>query len=147
MYRKQLSPHRRIRHSRSFGVTGHEQPHSSVNSPLEGIAGGSQEMKQTYLFSGLCVASLFGCADVRVPEYQRPDTPAKSNWSRPSATTVSAAEAISPTWWQQFGDPYLNSLVAKAVTGNFDLRGLQTWKWRPPNSGTCAWRKSPYPPN
>ena len=81
-------------------------------------------MKQTYLFSGLCVASLFGCADVRVPEYQRPETPAKSNWSRPSATTVSAAEAISPTWWQQFGDPYLNSLVAKAVTGNFDLKVL-----------------------
>jgi NodT family efflux transporter outer membrane factor (OMF) lipoprotein len=37
---------------------------------------------------------------------------------------VSAAETISPTWWQQFGDPYLNSLVAKAVTGNFDLKVL-----------------------
>ena len=37
---------------------------------------------------------------------------------------MSAAEAISPTWWQQFGDPYLNSLVAKAVTGNFDLKVL-----------------------
>jgi multidrug efflux system outer membrane protein len=81
-------------------------------------------MKQTFLFSGLCVALLFGCADVRVPEYQRPEAPAKSDWSRPPAGTVSAAETISPTWWQQFGDPYLNSLVAKAVAGNFDLKVL-----------------------
>jgi NodT family efflux transporter outer membrane factor (OMF) lipoprotein len=80
-------------------------------------------VKQTFLLSGLCVVGLlFGCADVHVPEYQRPETPVKSNWSRPPATTVSAAETISPTWWQQFGDPYLNSLVAKAVAGNFDLK-------------------------
>ncbi|MBV8209926.1 MAG: efflux transporter outer membrane subunit [Burkholderiaceae bacterium] len=81
-------------------------------------------MTQTFLVSSLCVTLLFGCADVRVPEYQRPEAPAKSNWSGPSATTVSAAEVISPTWWQQFGDPYLNSLVAKAVAGNFDLKAL-----------------------
>ena len=78
-------------------------------------------MKQTFLFSGLCAALLFGCADVRVPEYQRPEAPVKSTWSHPPAT-VSTADAISPTWWQQFGDPYLDSLVAKAVTGNFDLK-------------------------
>jgi len=81
-------------------------------------------MKQSFVFSGLCVWLLFGCADVRVPEYQHPQAPAKSTWSRPSATTVSAAEAISPKWWAQFGDPYLDSLVAKAVAGNFDLKIL-----------------------
>lgn len=82
-------------------------------------------MKQTFLLSGLGVVGLlFGCADVHVAEYQRPETPVKSTWSRSPATSVSANETISPTWWQQFGDPYLNSLVAKAVAGNFDLKIL-----------------------
>jgi NodT family efflux transporter outer membrane factor (OMF) lipoprotein len=70
------------------------------------------------------VGLLFGCADVRVPEYQHPQAPAKSTWSRPPATTVSASEAISAQWWAQFGDPELNSLVAKAIAGNFDLKSL-----------------------
>jgi NodT family efflux transporter outer membrane factor (OMF) lipoprotein len=37
---------------------------------------------------------------------------------------VAAAEAVSPQWWAQFGDPYLDSLVAKAIAGNVDLKIL-----------------------
>jgi len=81
-------------------------------------------MRKTFFVSGLCVVSLFGCADVRVPEYQHPEAPTKSTWSRRPASGVSAAEAISPQWWAQFGDPYLDSLVAKAIAGNFDLKIL-----------------------
>jgi outer membrane protein, multidrug efflux system len=81
-------------------------------------------MKQAFVFSSVCAGLLFGCADVRVPEYQRPQAPAKSTWSRPQPTTVSATEAISPRWWAQFGDPYLDSLVGKAITGNVDLKIL-----------------------
>jgi NodT family efflux transporter outer membrane factor (OMF) lipoprotein len=81
-------------------------------------------MKRAFIFSSVCVGLLFGCADVRVPEYQHPQAPAKSTWSRPPATTVSASEAISAQWWAQFGDPELNSLVAKAIAGNFDLKSL-----------------------
>ncbi len=81
-------------------------------------------MKPTFLFSGLFAGLLVGCADVRVPEYQRPEAPTKSTWSRPPASGVSASEAISPQWWAQFGDPYLDSLVAKAIAGNFDLKIL-----------------------
>ena len=81
-------------------------------------------MKQAFVFSSLCVALLFGCADVRVPEYRRPEAPAKSTWSGPPAGTVSAPEAISQQWWAQFGDPYLDSLVGKAIAGNVDLKIL-----------------------
>ena len=81
-------------------------------------------MKQAFVFSSVCVGLLFGCADVRVAEYQRPQAPAKSTWSRPAADTVSATEAISPQWWAQFDDPYLDSLVAKAIEGNLDLKSL-----------------------
>jgi outer membrane protein, multidrug efflux system len=68
-------------------------------------------MKQVFVFASVCAGLLFGCADVHVAEYQRPGT--ASTWSRPP--TVSATEAISPQWWAQFGDPYLDSLVAKAL--------------------------------
>src|SRR5690349_180046 len=81
-------------------------------------------MKQTILLSGLCAGLLCGCADVRVTEYQRPDAPAKSSWSRQAEAPVSAAATISPQWWTQFGDPELDALVAKAIAGNFDLKGL-----------------------
>jgi outer membrane protein, multidrug efflux system len=81
-------------------------------------------MKQAFVFSSVCVGLLFGCADVHVPKYQHPEAPAKSTWSRPPATTVSATEAISPQWWAQFGDPYLDELVDKAIAGNVDLKIL-----------------------
>ena len=80
-------------------------------------------MKQTILLTGLC-AGLFlgGCADVRIAEYQRPQAPAKSAWSRPAI--VSAADTISPQWWTEFRDPTLDSLVARAIAGNIDLKIL-----------------------
>ncbi len=81
-------------------------------------------MKQTFLLASLFAALLCACADVRVPEYQHPGTPAKATWSRPPASNVSAAEAISPQWWTQFRDPYLDTLVTKAIAGNFDLKIL-----------------------
>jgi outer membrane protein, multidrug efflux system len=80
-------------------------------------------MKQALVLSSVCAGLLFGCADVRVGEYQRPEAAAKSSWSR-STTAVSATEAISPQWWEQFADPYLDSLVAKAIAGNLDLKIL-----------------------
>jgi NodT family efflux transporter outer membrane factor (OMF) lipoprotein len=81
-------------------------------------------MKQTILLSGLCIGLLCGCADVRISEYQRPDAPAKSSWTRPPEATVSASATISPQWWTEFRDPYLDSLVTRAVAGNFDLKIL-----------------------
>ena len=81
-------------------------------------------MKQTFLLSGLCAALLCACADVRINEYQRPETPTKSSWSRPSESALSAPGTISMQWWTEFRDSYLDSLVAKAIAGNFDLKIL-----------------------
>ncbi|MGO9994830.1 MAG: efflux transporter outer membrane subunit [Steroidobacteraceae bacterium] len=79
-------------------------------------------MRHVHVFSSVCAALLFGCADVRVPEYKRPEVPVKSTWSQPPVSPVPANQAISPQWWAQFGDPYLDSLVAKAIAGNIDLK-------------------------
>jgi NodT family efflux transporter outer membrane factor (OMF) lipoprotein len=78
-------------------------------------------MKQTILLSSLCAGLLGGCADIRIADYQRPETPAKAAWSRSSEAPVSAAATISPQWWTEFRDPMLDSLVAKAIAGNVDL--------------------------
>jgi NodT family efflux transporter outer membrane factor (OMF) lipoprotein len=77
-------------------------------------------MKAACVLAGAVL--LVGCANFRVPEYQRPEAPAKTNWSRSGA--VSASQAISPQWWTQFGDPTLDSLVAQAIAGNIDLKIL-----------------------
>jgi NodT family efflux transporter outer membrane factor (OMF) lipoprotein len=74
------------------------------------------------LLAAVCAALLSSCADVRMPAYQRPESPAKQSWSREAM--VSPTETIAPEWWQGFGDPYLNDLVNKAIAGNFDVKIL-----------------------
>lgn len=81
-------------------------------------------MKQAVVLSGVCVGLLFGCADVHVPDYQRPGGPGKTAWSQAPAGTPSASDTISPWWWEQFEDPGLNSLVSKAIGNNLDLKAL-----------------------
>jgi NodT family efflux transporter outer membrane factor (OMF) lipoprotein len=81
-------------------------------------------MKRAWVFSSLYVGLLCGCAAVRIPEYKHPEAQSKANWSRPAGNTLSAAEAISPQWWSQFGDPNLDSLVSRAIAGNVDLKIL-----------------------
>jgi NodT family efflux transporter outer membrane factor (OMF) lipoprotein len=70
----------------------------------------------------LSAAWLCGCADVHVPEYQRPDTPAKAGWTQPSKAV--AASTITQDWWKEFHDPYLDNLVAKAIQSNIDVKIL-----------------------
>jgi NodT family efflux transporter outer membrane factor (OMF) lipoprotein len=81
-------------------------------------------MKQAFVISSVCIGLLAGCSSVRVPEYQHPQAPGKSTWSRPPESTLSATQTITPQWWSQFGDPYLDSLVDKAIAGNIDLKVL-----------------------
>jgi len=81
-------------------------------------------MKSTIALSGLCVGLLCSCADVHMPDYKRPDAPTKASWSQPPEAPVSAAATISPLWWQEFRDSTLDSLVTRAVAGNFDLKVL-----------------------
>jgi NodT family efflux transporter outer membrane factor (OMF) lipoprotein len=76
------------------------------------------------MFASLCTALLCGCADVSVKDYQRPDTPLKSSWSGNAISPVSASETIAPDWWKEFRDPYLDELVSRASSGNFDIKIL-----------------------
>ena len=71
----------------------------------------------------LCAALLSACANVTVPQYQRPETPGKASWSQETAR-ASAADTIAPDWWKGFRDPYLDTLVARAIDGNFDVKIL-----------------------
>lgn len=80
--------------------------------------------KKTKFRRGLALTAallLTACADVRMADYKRPDTPGKAAWSQPP---VSAATTIAPDWWRGFGDAYLDELVSKAIAGNFDIKIL-----------------------
>lgn len=74
--------------------------------------------------TAMCALALSACVDVRMPAYQRPDTPVKTSWSDRQGAPVSAAETIERDWWKGFQDPYLDTLIDKAIDGNFDIRVL-----------------------
>ncbi len=61
----------------------------------------------------VCALLLGACVDVSMPDYKRPDTPAKGSWSDKTGSIVSG-----------FHDPYLDTLIAKAIDGNFDIKVL-----------------------
>lgn len=77
-----------------------------------------------WFVAGLVLLVTAGCADFRPPEYHRPETPAKTAWSRDDVVSVSPAETILPNWWQGFQDPYLDQLVDRALAGNYDIKVL-----------------------
>jgi outer membrane protein, multidrug efflux system len=105
---------------------GHGTP---VTAAKRAESGGATRIGQRaamrWMLSGiaLCTVLLSGCVDVSMPAYQRPDTPAKAGWSN-GATEISAADTIEPDWWKRFQDPYLNTLIEKAIAGNFDIKIL-----------------------
>jgi NodT family efflux transporter outer membrane factor (OMF) lipoprotein len=76
------------------------------------------------IVGGVCTTLLSACLDLNIPTYKRPDTPEKTAFTKPSAPTFAATDAIQPDWWKQFKDPYLDSLVNKAIEGNFDIKVL-----------------------
>ncbi len=78
---------------------------------------------RTVIAVTMCAVLLGACADVSMPDYKRPDTPAKDSWSR-QGSPVSAAATIEPDWWKGFQDPYLDRLITTAIAGNFDIKVL-----------------------
>jgi NodT family efflux transporter outer membrane factor (OMF) lipoprotein len=67
---------------------------------------------------------LASCADTSMKPYQAPAVPAKSAWSNSATLPLSRTELIVPDWWRGFGDPTLDQLVNRAISGNFDLAVL-----------------------
>jgi outer membrane protein, multidrug efflux system len=80
-------------------------------------------------FTGyLCISSflvpLSSCSGLAGPDYKRPTTANKAQWSeQPGAGSLSQGH-IDPQWWNGFHDPELANLVDKAVAGNLDIRVL-----------------------
>ena len=59
------------------------------------------------------------------PNYARPETPERGAWYEPLGPGLAAApldRAQLATWWSRLDDPVLTELVARAVTGNLDVR-------------------------
>ena len=53
------------------------------------------------------------------PDYKTPDTALPSAWR---STPSSESQALAQAWWQNFHDPLLEQFMAKATSGNLDLK-------------------------
>jgi NodT family efflux transporter outer membrane factor (OMF) lipoprotein len=75
------------------------------------------------ILAGLCgsMASLAGCASVG-PNYHKPASQTPAQWSAP----LSIGEHPSPeklsSWWKNFHDPELDSLIERAFSQNLDIK-------------------------
>lgn len=74
-------------------------------------------MKTRMAFAALLLA---GCSTVG-PNHRRPDVAVPAQFAEPhDAHGLSDAELSS--WWRQFGDPQLESLIARAIALNLDVQ-------------------------
>ena len=70
--------------------------------------------------AALAVLLLTGCTTVG-PNYRQPDVAIPAQYAEPNgASALSDAELAS--WWHQFGDPQLDSLIARATALNLDVQ-------------------------
>ncbi|PWV59287.1 efflux transporter outer membrane subunit [Plasticicumulans acidivorans] len=65
-----------------------------------------------------CAVSLGGCSALG-PDYERPPLEVPGHWRLDPAQT---SELVNGAWWEQFGDPQLNTLIGIALDENRDLR-------------------------
>ena len=78
-----------------------------------------------FVLAGLSAAALAACAVG--PNYRTPRIPTPDRYDAvPAATAGNGAGAPAPqvdpaAWWRSLGDPELDSLIERAVTGNPDL--------------------------
>ena len=70
------------------------------------------------LFSALVLTVLAGCTAAPLPDL-KPQVP--QNWRNTAAATVNAPQPDLHSWWLAFNDPYLNSLVQRALDNNLDV--------------------------
>jgi len=79
-----------------------------------------QRLKSSVAGALLFPLIVAGCAKVG-PDYQPPQVQTPIAWSEAAAGPESG-ETDLRNWWQGFGDPLLEDLVAQAVAGNLDLQ-------------------------
>lgn len=70
----------------------------------------------------LLALALTGCTVG--PDYARPEINSPTAWRRPPPplNTTAVADAANTLWWEQFGDPVLDQLVAEALGSNLDIQ-------------------------
>ncbi len=56
------------------------------------------------------------------PNYHPPKVAASGEWSEPLEGGATNRTTLAAEWWTTFNDPKLNSLIARAVQSNYDLR-------------------------
>jgi NodT family efflux transporter outer membrane factor (OMF) lipoprotein len=71
------------------------------------------------LAAGLA-ATLAGCLAVG-PDYRRPELDAPAAWTRQQDESRPAGALEEVAWWEAFGDPILDELIARGVAGNLDI--------------------------
>ncbi|OQX02303.1 MAG: hypothetical protein BWK80_58145, partial [Desulfobacteraceae bacterium IS3] len=87
-------------------------------------------MKSSIRINAFCLLMMmFASCTTIGPEYKGEDSrkeavQTKEAWSDSSAVKVSPDQVIQKDWWTNFKDPYLDKLVADAVSGSFDLKIL-----------------------
>ena len=70
--------------------------------------------------AALAALLLAGCTTVG-PNYRRPDVAVPAQYAKPhEAQALSDADLAS--WWRHFGDPELDSLIARAIALNLDVQ-------------------------
>ncbi len=75
------------------------------------------------LYVALLAVLVGGCAVG--PDYQRPAVNTPAHWSEPLVGGETNAPVPLTGWWRNFNDPELDSLIARAVQSNLDLRVAQ----------------------
>ena len=58
------------------------------------------------------------------PDFQKPQAPQISEWSKPqkAAASQAVADTMDERWWEVFHDPKLSALTQRALTDNLDLK-------------------------
>jgi NodT family efflux transporter outer membrane factor (OMF) lipoprotein len=57
-----------------------------------------------------------------VPGYHRPQTDTAAAWNTVAGTKAATATAARGAWWRSFASPELDRLMARSLSGNFNLR-------------------------
>jgi NodT family efflux transporter outer membrane factor (OMF) lipoprotein len=70
--------------------------------------------------ASLAALLLAGCTTVG-PDYRHPDSATPAEYAR-EHDAQAPSEANLASWWRQFGDPRLDSLVARAIALNLDVQ-------------------------
>jgi outer membrane protein, multidrug efflux system len=77
-------------------------------------------MKPAIGMVAACLALLAGCAVG--PDYQSPKASVPAQWTSPLAGGETNGSSVLETWWQNFGDTNLDSLMTTAVQSNLTLQ-------------------------